>query len=40
MEATDVSVPVLERLEFVSIFSSGLDEFLWSELVAYLILLE
>lgn len=40
MEATDVSVPVLERLEFVSIFSSSLDEFLWSELVAYLILLE
>ncbi len=27
MEATDVSVPVLERLKFVSIFSSNLDEF-------------
>lgn len=37
MQAKDNKVPLGEKLSFISIFQSNLDEFLWLELDHYMI---
>ena len=35
-EADKKNVPIFERLKFLEIFTNNLDEFLWSEWVAFM----